>query len=227
MLIQIADILVEVTRKRVKNMNLRICPTDGKVKISAPLHYKDPIIKAFIEEKYSWINAQKKQMQLYSRENSFLKTGSIVSFKGKQYTLILEEQHGPAQVVCHQGFISCYIKPNAPQTEINDALNRWYRKEMSSALPLLFTHWEGVIGVSNTRWGIRLMKTRWGSCNTRTRKIWLNLNLIKKPLCCLEYVLAHELVHLHEPSHNQRFYQLMDKFMPKWRDYDYLLKGKK
>jgi predicted metal-dependent hydrolase len=228
MLIEIADISIEVTKKRIKNMHLRIYPPDGTVKVSAPLHYKEHIIREFITEKYPWIEAQRKRIQERGLEiNSLLKTGSLISFKGNRYILIIHEHYGPTHIKCHEGFIYCYLPPTPTQIQINNVLDSWYKREMSELLPDLIKRWEPIIGVHISQWGIRKMKTRWGSCNIRARRIWLNLNLIKKPLACLEYVLVHELVHLHEARHNHRFYQLMDQFLPQWREYDYLLEGKK
>jgi predicted metal-dependent hydrolase len=98
---------------------------------------------------------------------------------------------------------------------------------MESLLPGLIARWEQIIGVNVADWGIKKMKTRWGSCNTRARRIWMNLSLIRKPQLCLEYVLVHELVHLLEASHNQRFYALMTQYMPNWREHQLTLEGKR
>ena len=99
-----------------------------------------------------------------------------------------------------------------------------HREQMRALLPPLFEKWEAIIGVKASEWGIKAMKTRWGSCNTVKKRIWLNLHLIHKPLICLEYVLVHELVHLLEASHNKRFYALMTEFMPAWKEHRELLK---
>lgn len=96
-------------------------------------------------------------------------------------------------------------------------IKEWYRKQLKSQIPPILEKWEKTIGVKSKDWGVKQMKTTWGSCNTDTARIWLNLELAKKPPICLEYILVHELVHLHEKHHNDRFIQLMYKFMPKWR----------
>ena len=96
-------------------------------------------------------------------------------------------------------------------------MKEWYRKQLKSQIPPLLEKWEKTIGVKSKDWGVKQMKTKWGACNTDDARIWLNLELAKKPPICLEYILVHELVHLHEKHHNDRFVQLMDKFMPKWR----------
>ncbi len=97
-------------------------------------------------------------------------------------------------------------------------LYRNYRDQLRALVPPLLDRWQPVIGVSITAWGLRRMKTRWGSCNTRARRIWLNTELARHPPACLEYVLVHELVHLLERGHNSRFYAHLDRFLPAWRD---------
>ena len=98
-------------------------------------------------------------------------------------------------------------------------VKEWYRKELKAQIPDLLSHWETIIGVKANDWGVKQMHTKWGACNVDDKRIWLNLELSKKPKVCLEYILVHELVHLHERHHNSRFIQLMNQFMPNWRLY--------
>ncbi|SJZ73828.1 Protein of unknown function DUF45 [Trichlorobacter thiogenes] len=95
----------------------------------------------------------------------------------------------------------------------------WYRKQMKEQLPELLDKWQQVIGVQIDSFGIKRMKTRWGTCNPTARRVWLNLELIKKPIHCLEYIIVHELMHLLEKHHNDRFKALMDQYLPLWRQY--------
>ena len=227
MIIEIDGILIEVLKKPIKNMNLRIYPPDGLVKVSAPLSFSDRFIRKHLQEKSDWIRAQRERIrERSSYKEELLQTGASVAFKGKNYLLIVEEHNGPSQIKIQDELIYCYTQPNTSPMQITTLFERWYRREMDSLLPELIKQWEIVIGVKVAEWGIKKMKTRWGSCNTRAGRIWLNLSLIKKPISCLEYVLVHELVHLLEASHNQRFYALMTQFMPEWREYQFLLEGK-
>lgn len=227
MIIELNGLAIEIIKKPIKNMTLRIYPPDGRVKVSAPLHFKELLIKRFLMEKSEWIDRQRVRIKEHATEQDLiLKTGSALFFKGQRCTLVLNEHNGPSHVHYGEGLITCYIPPNAAQEHTNCLLERWYRAEIESMLPAMLSHWQSIIGVRVAEWGIKKMKTRWGSCNTRAHRIWLNLNLIKKPVGCLEYVLVHELIHLLEPSHNQRFYQFMDHYMPQWREYDFLLEGK-
>lgn len=155
MLIEIAGIPIEVTKKRIKNMHLRIYPPDGLVKVSAPLHYKESVIKAFLVEKSAWIDAQRKRIREHAPATTLLETGSVVLFKGQSYILIMQEHHGPTHIKCNEGFIYCSIQPNPTQAQITNALERWYQSEMSALLPGLIKHWESIIGVRVYQWGIK------------------------------------------------------------------------
>jgi len=196
------------------------------VKVSAPLRLSDRRIRQQLQEKSGWIRAQREriQQQPLSVEEP-LQSGTSIVYQGKNYLVLVTEHHGPSQLKINGTLLHCYIKENTSDSEKNALLERWYRRQMESLLPELIVHWSAIIGVEVKEWGIKKMKTRWGSCNTRAHRIWLNLNLIKKPQICLEYVLVHELVHLLEASHNQRFYQLMTQFMPRWREYQKVLEG--
>ncbi len=227
MIIEIDGIPIEVVKKPIKNINLRIYPPDGLVKLSAPINISDRFIRQHLLEKSEWIRSQRERIRKNSSfKEELLQTGASIAFKGKNYLLIIEEHHGPCHIEIKDELLHCYTAPGLSQERIKMSIELWYRYEMTMLIPDLIKHWQKIIGVHVAEWGIKKMKTRWGSCNTRARRIWLNLNLIKKPLVCLEYVLVHELVHLLEASHNHRFYALMTQFMPQWREHQYLLEGK-
>lgn len=228
MIIEIDGIPIEIIRKPIKSLNLRIYPPAGIVKFSVPIRYSEQLIRQHLQSKSSWIKSHRDRvLQRAPQSDAELITGASVPFEGKNYLLIVEEQHGPSQIKVNGELMHLYIAPQATQDQKKALLERWYRQEMERVLPELIARWEKVVGVRVMAWGLRSMKTRWGSCNTRVGRIWLSLNLAKKPLICLEYVLVHELVHLLEASHNQRFYRLMSQFMPDWREYEYLLEGKR
>lgn len=227
MIVELDGIPIEISRKAIKNMNLRIYPPDGLVKVSAPLKLSERLIRQTLEQKKTWIHEQREKIRSRAvPEETLLQTGATIPFLGKNYLLVLEEQHGPTQIKINDELVHFYTQPNSTQAQRKKALDTWYLREMSSILPDLIKHWETVVGVKVREWRIKKMKSRWGSCNTNTACICLNLNLMKKPQICLEYVLVHELVHLWERGHNQRFYGLMSQFMPQWREYEYLLEGR-
>lgn len=219
MIIDVDGIPIELIRKSIKTINLRIYPPDGLVKVSVPLSYSEQLIRQHLSQKIAWINTHRERMrQRPDPQKERLENGTTIPFMGKSYLLILTEHNGPSCIKIDDQLIHCYTRPQASETEKQNLLNAWYRRKMEAILPDLITHWENHIGVKVYEWGIKKMKTRWGSCNTRAHRIWLNLSLIQKPLECLEYVLVHELIHLLEPSHNARFYALMTQYLPDWRE---------
>lgn len=225
-IIEFDGLTIEVTRKKINKLNLRIYPPDGLVKMSAPLQVTDQFIRHTLETKSVWIQKQREQIRNRSIVKELqLETGSTIVFQGKHYLLMVIEQEGPKHIQLCDELIHCYVPPNSPQIQKQMLLDAWYKTQMQCLLPPLIQRWERHIGVKVAQWRIKKMKTRWGSCNTQAARIWLNLNLIQKPQICMEYVLVHELVHLLEPSHNTRFYRLMDQFMPRWRCYKDLLEG--
>lgn len=212
--LEIDGLLIEIHRKPIKNMHLRVYPPDGQVKISAPLRFPMDIIRNFLETKLPWIHSQRKRLTINA---TVFKSGEIVSFLGNSHILAVEENKKRFSISLEGSFLRFEQKRNASFQEQQQFLQAWYRAQMKILLPPLIEKWEEILNVRVNNWGIKIMKTRWGSCNIRARRIWLNLNLITKPLSCLEYVLVHEMIHLLEANHNKRFYALMDKFLPDWR----------
>ncbi len=216
--IEIDGIPIEIVRKPIKNMHLRIYPPDGRVRVSAPLRLSIRHIRQQLEAKREWLHAQRARLQaLPIVTEPIMQTGECHYFLGAPYTLTVIESLAPRTVALSDNAIHLLTMPNTSTLEKQASLKKWYQTQMQSLVPPLIKKWQPIMDVNVNDWGIKTMKTRWGSCNTLTRRIWLNLHLIKKPIACLEYVLIHEMIHLLEASHNARFYQLMDKFMPEWR----------
>lgn len=218
---EIDGISIEVTRKKVKNLNIRIYPPDGQIRVSAPYYYTQKDIHQLIAARSSWIKrkqaamlkaAPEVKMQIISGENH--------PFQGKLHRLQIIEKVGKPEVNLGNDSILIMKIPRQTNREQRLAiLYTWYRKQQQSMIPPLIAKWEPRLGVKVTEWRIRRMKTRWGTCNTKAHRIWLNLELVKKSPECLDYVILHEMVHLLERGHNKRFYAFLDRFMPDWRDY--------
>ncbi len=225
--IEIDGITIEILRKPIKNMNLRIYPPDGLVRVSAPLKLSLQQIRHQLEAKREWLHTQRARLQAQPVISApLMQNGESHYFLGKAYTLNVVESSKPAQLKLKDNILLLSAKLHTTEVTKLACLKRWYQVQMQALIPHLIDKWEPVIGVTVKTWGIKTMKTRWGSCNTRAHRIWLNLSLIQKPIVCLEYVLVHEMVHLLEASHNARFYQLMDQFMPQWRTHQQLLTAK-
>ena len=217
MIIEIEGFSIEFSRKRIKNINLRI-NRQGEVKVSAPIKLPLERVHRFLQDKRDWIITRRRAVQTQSvmPSSKEIKTGEYHYFLGNPYTLIVHDNAKQGRIALEGNFMNCWVTAQTTYVNKQSLLQNWYRQEMRLLLPELIKKWEAVIGVQVEWWGIKAMKTRWGTCNPGKRRIWINLHLIQKPLICLEYVIVHELVHLLEASHNSRFYALMTEFMPDW-----------
>ena len=219
--IKVSSILVDVIKKDIKNIHLAVYPPSGRVRIAVPLKTSDESVRLFVISKISWIKKQKAKFENTERqsERKFLSRESHY-YQGKRYLLNVIEQDGPAKVeIRNKKFIDIYVKKWSTSSRHERILTEWYRKQLKEQVPALIKKWEKIVGVKTEDWGIKQMKTKWGTCNIKAKRIWLNLELIKKPEHCLEYIIVHELVHLLERNHNERFIAHMDKFLPPWRNY--------
>jgi predicted metal-dependent hydrolase len=216
----IDDLHIEVVRKNIRSLRLTVYAPDGRVRVAAPLRTADTAIHAFVAARRAWI--RKHQEQFAAREQPAalaLVTGETHLYQGRPYQLRVHAATGPARVALQEeGFLDLYAPESSTLEQREKALAAWYRARLKEQLPALAARWEPVVGAQANVWAIKQMRTRWGTCSIRARRIWLNLELIKQPVHCLEYVVVHELVHLHERLHNQRFWSLMDQFMPDWRE---------
>ncbi|MBF8269094.1 MAG: protein of unknown function DUF45 [Gammaproteobacteria bacterium] len=217
--IEIGGIQIEIVRKPIRHLRLGVFPPTGRVRVSAPLHVNDAAVRSMVVSRLNWI--RRHQARFVGQPQPLaceMVTGEAHYYQGQRYPLQVIETQAPPKVVLNgNATLELYARPGADAARRAVILDGWYRQQLKTLLPDLIARWQPVIGVDVAAWGVRKMKTRWGSCNTRTRRIWLNLALARKPLQCLEYVVVHEMVHLLEPNHNARFKQLMDSFLPRWR----------
>ncbi len=216
--IDLGDIRVEVQRKNNKHAHLYVYPPEGRVHISAPLHMGLDALRAFAISRLSWIKAQQRQMRAQPRETQreYLNRESHQVW-GRRYLLeVIEVNAAPVVELKHSALV-LQIRPGSDEARRGALLESWYREQLRAKLPVLLGKWQPLMGVNVRRILVQRMKTRWGGCNPSTGNIRLNTELAKKPPECLEYILIHELAHLIEPTHNNRFLALMDKFIPHWR----------
>jgi predicted metal-dependent hydrolase len=166
-----------------------------------------------------WIHRQQNVLEEQERQSvRELVTGESHFVQGRRYRLDVIEQDTPASVVIRHGkTLELRVRPGTDRDKRKDVLQRWYRQLLRAQIPDLQARWEPEIGVRVASCAIKRMKTKWGTCNIEARRIWLNLELAKKPPACLEYILVHEMVHLLERHHNDRFRAYMDKLLPQWR----------
>jgi predicted metal-dependent hydrolase len=219
--LQIDDLQVEVVRKNIRTLRLSVHMPDGRVRVSVPLRTTEAAIRELVTARRAWI--QKHQTNFAAREQPrqlAYVSGERHAYQGQAYELRVHPSTGPARVVLQdQQFLDLYVRPDSTPEQRALVLAGWYRQRLREQLPALLEKWQPVVGAQASSWAIKQMKTRWGTCNIQAKRIWLNLELIKRPLPCLEYVVVHELTHLHERYHNARFWGLMDAFMPDWRQH--------
>ncbi|MEO1669178.1 MAG: SprT family zinc-dependent metalloprotease [Cyanobacteria bacterium J06631_2] len=217
---KIADLEVEVVRKNIKNLYIRVYPPNGLVRVVCPQKLDDETIRQFVSAKTSWINQKRNKLQAQPPKSPRrYVTGESCYFKGDRYLLNVIYHRAAPKVIVEPKRLNLYVRYGSIEEQRQQALTSWYRQQLKSELPSLIAKWESVIGVKINDWGVKKMKTRWGTCNTRAKRIWLNLELVKKPQHCLEYVIVHELVHLLERQHNERFWGYVSQFMPQWEEY--------
>lgn len=217
--IAIANLEIDVIRKNIKNMHLAVYPPTGRIRLSAPQRTDAEVVRLFAISKLAWIKKHVKNFKEQPRETKRqYVTGESHYFLGNRFLLKVVEHNGYAKVdLSGVKHIQLKVKGGTSMEERGSIMKEWYRKELKKIVPDLIEKWERIIGVKANDWGIKHMRTKWGACNTDEKRIWLNLELAKKPMNCIEYIIVHELVHLLERHHNENFVKHMDQFMPKWR----------
>lgn len=214
----VSGMSVEVVRKRIKNLHLGVYPPNGKVRVAAPLALTKDAIRLAVVERIVWIKRQKAKFEAQTRQTEReMVTGETHYFQGRRYRLRVIEHTGRCTVMLqNKTTLHLFVRRTTSRARREAILHEWYRQQLKELIPPLVAKWSTKLGVKAPAWGVRRMKTKWGSC-LHSKKICLNLELAKKPFECLEYVILHELVHLIERVHNERFVALMDRELPNWR----------
>lgn len=219
-ILHINGIDVRVFKKDVKNFYLSVLPPDGQVRVSVPRSVSDDTIRVFIVKKYQWI---KKHIKLFEEQERQTKrefvSGESHYFKGRRYILKINYATRPKIEIKNKKYIYFYVPKRYTPLQRQNYYEKWLRKELRRELEFLVPKWEEIIGVKVSEVRIKKMKTKWGTCNPGAKRIWINLELIKKPIEHLEYVVVHELVHFLEKKHSKRFKEFMNKYLPKWETY--------
>lgn len=221
----VAGFRVEVSRKsRQKNLYIRVSPPDGDVTVSAPAEATEEAIRYFIMRKAPEINKIRDQMLAQPRQTKReYVSGEACYLWGKPHMLLVIYEGHRYHIKKVPNRIIMTVPEGASAQNREKALTEWYRAELKRILPSVLEQCEERVGVKSSACSIKYMKTRWGSCNVAEKRILINLQLVKKPIECLEYVLIHELVHLLELNHTSRFRALVTKYCPNWREARQLL----
>jgi predicted metal-dependent hydrolase len=236
--IEIAGIKIFLTQKRIRSLHLRISAPDGEVRASAPLRYGLARIKEFILQKIEWIKKNQIRIRKLRDEGKIILPKKFISgeehyFFGEKFLLELVQNSTANKVLfkisgveVSQGKVSqgkvieLHVKKLSNLAQRQKLMDNFYRKHLKEVVPGMITKYEEKMGVAVAEFRVKKMKTRWGTCNVKARRIWLSLELAKKPLGFLESTVVHEMVHLLERGHNKKFYGLMDQFMPEWQIWD-------
>lgn len=220
MQVVVSNISVEVIRKNIKNMHLAVLPPDGRVRVSAPTQLTDEAITMFVRTKLGWIKKQQEKFQQQPRqsERQYV-SGETLYVWGKQYFLQVEYSYkGNALTLSGDKAILTVRKESSPKQR-GSFVNEWYRSLLKQEVAKYLPKWEKTTGLYCDSWQSKYMTTKWGTCNPTSKKIWLNIQLAKKPIECLEYVILHELAHLKVHNHGPEFTAILDQYMPYWRDH--------
>jgi predicted metal-dependent hydrolase len=218
--ITVSNIKIDVVKKDIKNLHLAVYPPTGRVRIAAPLQTNDEAIRLFAVSKLGWIKRHQRTFVAQDREvaREFV-SGESHYFNGKRFLLEVIEHNATPRVEVQHKKIALYVRSGSTTKQRAAVLNDWFREQLKKQIPELIEKWERTMKLKLNTWGVKQMKTKWGTCNIDAKRIWLNLELAKKPRHCLEYIIVHEMVHLLERHHNDNFVSYMDKFLPSWRQH--------
>lgn len=218
--ITVNGLQVQVVRKRIKNLHLAVYPPDGRIRVAAPEHIGDESIRLAVVQRLPWVKKQRTQLLEQPRQSAReYVTGESHYLKGKRYRMRVVNRPASAKVaVTGNATITLHVAPESTPSERERILMTWYRSELKLLAAPLVEKWQSKLGITISDWRIKRMKTRWGSCNPDAQRIWLNLELIKKPTRCLEYIIVHEMIHIWEPNHGPAFVAHMNRILPDWQN---------
>ncbi len=216
--IQLGDFSADVFRKDIQNVHLSVYPPTGRVRIAAPSQMSLDKIRVYAISKLGWIKAQQEKQLNQVRETprEYLERESHYLW-GKRYLLKLSEENARPKLELTHNYFCLSLRPDSKESKSQNVIETFYREKLKEEIPKMIDRWKELLGVQVTEYQVRKMKTKWGSCIPEKGKIMLNLELAKKPKECLEYIVVHEMVHLIEPTHNERFQSLMNTMYPQWK----------
>jgi len=215
---ELGDISFDVTRKRIKNIYLRVCLPQGRVAISAPMRMSLETIRLFSISKLGWIRKQQEKLKHQTREmpKEYI-DHEPHDYLGRKYELKIVETKGASEVILKQDTLELHIRKKTSVIQKKQVMQGWYKQQLKLFVSQYVLKLEKIMNVTVAEVCVRTMKTRWGTCNVKAKRIWLNTELAKKSIESIEYIITHEMVHLLEPSHNKKFKVYMDTFLPQWR----------
>ncbi len=216
--LSVGGVEVDVVYKEIKNLHIGVYPPVGRVRVSAPKQLNDEQVRLAIANRLPWIRRQREQLKNAERQTAReMVTGESHFVWGSRRRLKVIERPGPSHVEVNGDRLLLSVAEGTSTDKRREVLDRWYRKQLREAIPPIIEKWERKLRLDVPKWSIRRMKTKWGSCNRETGQVWFNLELAKKHPDCLEYLAVHEMMHLIERGHGERFIKLMVENLPDWR----------
>ncbi|MBI4207243.1 MAG: M48 family metallopeptidase [Betaproteobacteria bacterium] len=218
-MIQIGEIAIAVTRKDIKHVHLSVHPPNGRVTLVAPKGTRNEVARAYAVSKLGWIRNQQAKLRAQAREapRRFVERESHYLW-GRRYLLSVREAEAKPFVSLSHRRVTLTVRPGSSSAKRAAVMHEWHKSLLHVAVPELIRRWEPKLGVEVAGYFLQRMKTKWGGCNHRARTIRLNTELVKKPKDLLEYVVLHEMLHLIESTHSERFLSLVNKHYPAWRE---------
>ncbi len=216
---RINDIDIEIERKPIKNLHLAVYPPDGRVHVSAPQSYTDEQINLFVLKKWVWLVQKRKETTSYTiQDKREYVSGEAHYYKGELYRLkVIRDNTCTFHVEIQGDYINVYVYERTTKANIANVLWNWYKEQITPTIEMFVAKWEKILNVKVTEWTIQQMTSSWGKCHKESGKIMFNLQLAKKPLNCIEYVVAHELTHLIEQNHTDKFRHILGTYLPGWQ----------
>jgi len=217
--IRLGDIAVAVRRKDVKHAHLSVHPPSGRVTLVAPKGTRPEVARAYAVSKLGWIRTQQAKMRNQARETprQYVERESHYLW-GRRYLLSVREEEAKPSISLDHRRIMLTVRPGSSREKRAAVMHEWHKSLLHDTVPGLIKKWEPKLGVKVAGYFLQRMKTKWGGCNQRKRNIRLNTELVKKPRDLLEYVVVHEMLHLVEPTHSERFLAMLSKYYPAWRE---------
>lgn len=217
--IHIGDISIAVTRKDIKNVHLSVHPPEGRVTLAAPTETRLEVARAYAITRLSWIREQQKKLRNQARETprEFIERESHYLWGRRHLLTVIEKDVKPSITTDHKR-IMLSIRPGSDQVKRASIIHGWHKSLLHKLIPSLISKWEPKLDVQVSAYFLQRMKTKWGSCNHKANRIRLNTELVKKPKDLIEYVVVHEMTHLLEPTHSERFVAMLDEHYPTWRE---------
>lgn len=222
----IGGIDILINRKPIKNLHLYVKPPDGHVEVSAPLNISEKSIELFLRMRLPWIRKQQESFALQPRQSKrqFV-SGETLYLWGTKYYLQIQYSNKEYNLSLDGNKAILTVRKESSYLQREKYVNEWYRTLLKAEIARRLPKLEEMCGLHCEGWQVKYMTTCWGTCNVKTRKIWINLQLAKKERQCLDYIILHELLHLVDKDHSERFICLLDKYMPFWKEIRSKLNG--